>query len=160
MSKLNDKRKKEYEQNFAKVKQIITGHHTKSPKKIKAYLLSDFGIRLGDSTINRYLATIVKQNKKEIAKKNKKISKKIKKPESIKPEFPYYIKDPSGKEHKITGDNMTITLGWGNSGRLITFDTKAKIWRYDNNGRPFNKNDKPKPFFKTHSNNSFEFSDI
>ena len=55
---------------------------------------------------------------------------------------------------------MTISIGWGSSGRLITYDTKDRIWRYDSNGRVFDKNKKPQKFFKIHSNNVFEFDDL
>ncbi|MCK5258133.1 MAG: hypothetical protein KAJ69_01340 [Thermoplasmatales archaeon] len=73
--------------------------------------------------------------------------------------YPYFIKDPSGKEHKIMGDNHTITISWGNHG-LITYDTKDKIWRYDHSGKPFNKDKKIIPWYKSRSKLSFEYDDL
>ena len=73
--------------------------------------------------------------------------------------YPYMIKDPSGKEHKIMGDNHTITIGWGTQG-LITYDRKDKIWRYDNNHKPFDKAKKITPRHRLHSNLSFEYDDL
>ena len=157
LDKVNKKKQDRKDKNLATVKSIITKHHTRNVKKIQGFLVEEYKIAVSEKTIKRYLTRIKRETQLEIAKKVKIAKGEQKKKESEKTTYPYLIKDPSGKEHRITGDNMTITIGWGESGRLITYDTKDKIWRYDNNGRPFDKNKKERRIPRTSSIGFFNF---
>ena len=159
MNRINAKRKERYEKNLAKVRQIITKHHTRSVKKLQGFLVEEYKIAISERTIKRYLAVIKKENQRQIAKKQKTPKVEQVKEHEGEITYPYMVRDPSGKEHRITGDNMTVTIGWGEDGRLITYDTKDKIWRYDNSGLPFDKNKKPTSYHKTRNNLSWDFDD-
>ncbi len=158
MNKINTKRKERYEKNLAKVRQIITKHHTRSVKKIQIFLVEEYRTAIAIKTLERYLSVIKREKQKETVKRAKSAKVKSAKVEQVT--YPYYILDPSGKKHKITGDNMTVTISWGEDGRLITYDTRDKIWRYDNNHKPFDKAKKITPRHRLHSNLSFEYDDL
>jgi hypothetical protein len=114
--KVNEKKVKQKARNLHAIKTIITKHHTRNVKKIQGFLVEEYKIAVSEKTIKRYLTRIKRETQLEIAKKVKIAKGEQKKKESEKTTYPYLIKDPSGKEHRITGDNMTITIGWGESG--------------------------------------------
>ena len=150
---VNKKKAKQKAKYFHAIKEIITKHHTKSVKKIQIYLVEEYHIALAESTLKRYLGLIKKEKIKKIKEQ---LVAKVTKDDKIT--YPYYIKDPSGKEHKITSDNHTITIQWGTQG-LITYDKKDKIWRYDCDSTVFDKGKKPTPYYKTRNNLSWDYGD-
>ena len=150
---INKRKAKQKAKYNSAIKKIIAEHHTKSVKKIQIYLVEEHHIAIAEFTLKRYLGAIKKEKKKEIAEKVK-IAKEKKEVEQIT--YPYYIKDPSGKQHKIMGDNHTITIQWGTQG-LITYDKEEKIWKYDHSGKPFDKDKKSPSFYKTRNNLSWDF---
>ena len=155
MNRINTKRKERYEKNLAKVRQMITKHHTRSIKKIQIYLVEEYTTAISIKTLERYLSVIKREKQNETVKRVKSAKVKPAKVEQVT--YPYFIKDPSGKKHKITGDNMTITISWGEDGRLITYDTRDKMWRYDNNGLPFDKDKKTRRHHVSRGNGMWDF---
>jgi len=156
IEEINIKRSKKKDKKILAVKEVIVSHHTKNLKKVQGYLLEDYDMPIPERTLKRYLGVIERKKKKEIAKKMKIAKEKQEKKEVEQITYPYYIKDPSGFKHKIMGDNHTITIGWGTQG-LITYDRKDKIWRYDYDGKPFDKDKKSTPFYKTRNNLSWDY---
>jgi len=158
MNKINAKRKEKYEKNLAKVKSLITKHHTKSIKKLQIYLVEEYGLAISESTLKRYLRAIKKEKNKQIAKKQK--TPKVKQvTEHVGEVRENYVRDPSGKEWKLPLGEGILEIQWGIQG-LIFWDKESKVWRYSNNHKPFDRNNKPKPFHKTRSNLSFEYDDL
>lgn len=158
MNKINAKRKEKYEKNLTKVKSIITNHHTKSIKKLQGFLVEEHRIAISESTLKRYLRAIKKENQRQIAKKVKIAQVKQEKKHESQVTYPYFIKDPSGKEHKIMGDNHTIEISWGIQG-IIYWDVKDELWRYRYDDTPFDKDKKITPWYKSRRL-SFEFDDL
>jgi len=155
---INKKKAKQKAKYNSAIKTITTKHHTTSAKKIQIYLLEEYHIALAESTLKRYLGLIKKEKNKKIAEKIK-IAKAKQEFAKVEQDYPYTIKDPSGKEHVIMGDNHTITIGWGTQG-LITYDKVDKIWRYDYDGKPFDKHKKPRAYHKPIHISSFDPSDL
>lgn len=155
---MNKKQVITQKKNITAVKSIITKHHSKNSKKIKESLAVEHKIKVSLRTVKRYLAIIENQNKKQIAKKVKIAQVKQEQIEEEKITYPYFIKDPSGKEHKIMGDNHTIEISWGIQG-MIYWDVKDELWRYRYDNTPFDKNKKITPWYKSRRL-SFEFNDL
>lgn len=148
------------QENMELVKGIIKTHKTHDVNKIREFLLGENNLSITKRSIRRYLILIDLEPKKKIKKINKIVPKAkpaIKVQES---KYPYTIYCPAGKPYQITGSNMTVTIGFGESGRLITYDTKDKLWRYDSNGHIFNKAKPEKSYHKRRSWLCFEYDNL
>ena len=152
---MNKRQSIKQQRNINAVKKIIKKHKTHSTSKIQDFLLDEYSYLVTKRSIRRYLAAI-KEEPKVVKPRKTRIAKVKKQVEKQDSKYPYTIKDPSGKEHKIMGDNHTITIQWGTQG-LITYDKEDRVWRYDYNGKPFDKNKKSTPFYKTRNNLSWDF---
>lgn len=153
---MNTLQSEKQQKNISSVRKLITKHHTKSIKKLQGFLVEEYRVAVSERTIKRYLAKIEKQNKKQIAIKKQETPKVKQEPESLT--YPYFITAPDGwTKYKITGDNMTVTVSWGEDGRLITWNKEKKLWCYDNDGTPFDHTKKPTPAPETQGNLSWDY---